>query len=154
MHPSVHQFSSVTQSCPTFCNPMDCSTPGFPVHHHLPELAQNHVHRVSDAIQPFHPLSSPSPPPFSLSQHQSLSQWVSSSHQVAKVLEFQLPMFIAALFTTAKAWKQHKGPLTDEWIKKRWNAYTLEYRSTIKKNKLLPSAATWMDLEGIVLKVK
>ena len=74
MHPSIHQFSSVTQSCPTFCNPMDCSTPGFPVHHHLPELAQNHVHRVSDAIQPFHPLSSPSPPPFSLSQHQSLSQ--------------------------------------------------------------------------------
>ena len=66
------QFSSVTQSCPTLCDPMDCSTPGLPVHHQLPELAQTHVHRVSDAIQPSHPLSSPSPPAFNLSQHQSL----------------------------------------------------------------------------------
>ena len=65
-------------------------TPGFPVHHQLPELTQTHVHRVGDAIQPSHPLSSPSPPAFTLSQHQGLSQWVSSSHQVAKVLEFQL----------------------------------------------------------------
>ena len=79
------QFSSVTQSCPTFCNPMDYSTPGFPVHHQLPELAQIHVYRVSDAIQPSHPLSSPSPPAFNLSQHQSLFQWVSSLHQVAKL---------------------------------------------------------------------
>ena len=69
---------------------MHCSMPGFPVHHQLPELTQTHVHPVSDAIQPFHPLSSPSPPAFNLSQHQSLFQWVSSSHQVAKVLEFQL----------------------------------------------------------------
>ena len=69
--------------------PMDCSTPGFPVHHHLPELPQTHVHWVSDAIQPSHPLSSPSPA-FNLSQHQCLFQWVSSSHQVAKVLELQL----------------------------------------------------------------
>ena len=68
---------------------MDCSTPGFPVHHQLPELAQTRVHRVSDAIQPSHPLSSPSPV-FNLSQHQGLFQWVSSFHQVAKVLEFQL----------------------------------------------------------------
>ena len=60
--PNDSQFSSVAQSCPTFCNPMDCSTPGFPVHHQLPELAQTHVHQVSDAIQPSHPLSSPSPP--------------------------------------------------------------------------------------------
>ena len=67
-----------------------CSTPGFPVHHQLPECAQTHVHRVGDAIQPSHPLSSPSPPAFSLSQHQGLFQWVTSSHQVAKVLEFQL----------------------------------------------------------------
>ena len=81
------QFSPVAQSCLTLCNPMDCSTPGFPVHHQLPELAQTHVHRVGDAIQPPHPLSSPSPPAFNLSQHQSL--WVSSSHQVAKVLELQ-----------------------------------------------------------------
>ena len=64
---------------------------------------------------------------------------------------FQLPVFIAALFTTAKAWKQHKCPLTDKWIKKRWYIYLLEYRSAIKKNKLLPFAVTWMDLEGIVL---
>ena len=71
---SMHQFSSVTQSCLTLCDPMDCSTPGFPVHHQLPELAQTHVHRVSDAIQPSDPLSSPSPPAFSLSQHQSLFQ--------------------------------------------------------------------------------
>ena len=74
----------------TLCNPMDCSTPNFPVHHQLLELAQTHVHGVSDAIQPSHPLSSPSPPDLNPSQHQGLFQWVSSSHQVAKVLEFQL----------------------------------------------------------------
>ena len=85
------QYSSVTQSCPTLCNPMDCSTPGFPVHHQLLELALNHVHKDGDAIQPSHPLSSPSAPAFNLSQHQGLYQWVSSSHQVTKVfLEFQL----------------------------------------------------------------
>ena len=83
-------ISSVGQSCPTLCNPMDCSTPGFPVHHQLPELAQTHVHRISDAIQPSHPLSFPSPSAFNLSQHQDLFQEVSSSHQVAKVLKFQL----------------------------------------------------------------
>ena len=82
--------SSVAQPCPTLCNPMDCSTPGLPVHHQLLELSQTHVHRVSDAIQPSHPLSPPSPPAFSLSQHQGLFQWVSSSPQVSKVLEFQL----------------------------------------------------------------
>ena len=87
---SAIQFSSVTQSCPTLCNPMDCSMPGFPVHYQLPELAQTHVHWVSDAIQPTHPLSSPSPPAFNLSQHQGLFKWVSSSHQVNKVLELQL----------------------------------------------------------------
>ena len=64
------QFSSVAQSCPTLCDSVDCSTPGLPVHHQLPELAQTHVHRVSEAIQPSHPLSSPSPPTFNLSQHQ------------------------------------------------------------------------------------
>ena len=69
---------------------MGCSTPGFPVHHQLPELTQTHVHWVGDAIQSSHPLSSPSPPAFNLSQHQGLFQWVSSSHEVAKVLEFQL----------------------------------------------------------------
>ena len=84
------QFSSVAQSCPTLCNPMDRSTPGLPVHHRLPEFTQTHVHRVGDAIQPSHPLSSPFPPAPNPSQHQSLFQWVNSSHQVAKVLEFQL----------------------------------------------------------------
>ena len=64
--------SSVAQSCPTLCDHMDCSTPGLPVHHQLPELAQTHIHRVGDAIQPSHPLSSPSPPTFNLSQHQVL----------------------------------------------------------------------------------
>ena len=83
------QFSSVTQSCPTRCDPMNHSTPGLPVHHQLPESTQTHVH-VGDAIQPSHPLSSPSPPALNLSQHQALFQWVSSLHQVAKVLEFQL----------------------------------------------------------------
>ena len=69
---------------------MDCSTPGFPVHHQLPEPAQTHVRRIGDAIQPSHPRLSPSPPAFNLSQHQSLFQWVSSSHQVAKVWSFSL----------------------------------------------------------------
>ena len=76
------QFSSVTQSCPTLCDTMNCSTPGLPVHHQLPEFTQTHVHRVGDAIQPSHPLSSPSPPAPSPSQHQSLVQWVNSSHEV------------------------------------------------------------------------
>ena len=87
---STHQFSSVTQLCPTLCDPMNRSTPGLPVHHQLPELTQTHVHWVGDAIQPSHPLPSPSPPTFNLSQHQGLFKWVSSSHQVAKVLELQL----------------------------------------------------------------
>ena len=102
---SIYLFDScccsVAQSCPTLCNPMDCSTPGFPVLHHLPELAKTHVHWVCDAIQPSHPLSSPSPPTFNLSQHQGLFQWVSSSHQVAKVLELQLQdQFFQWIFMT------------------------------------------------------
>ena len=84
------QFSSVTQSCPTLCDPMNHSTPGLPIHHHLPEFTQIHVHQVSEAIQPSHPLSSPSPPAPNPSQHQSLFQWVNSSHEVVKVLQFQL----------------------------------------------------------------
>ena len=84
------QFSSVQSvSHVRLCDPMNCSTPGFPVHHQPPEFTQTHVHRVSDAIQPSHPLSSPSPPAPNPSQHQGLFQWVSSSHEVAKVLEFQ-----------------------------------------------------------------
>ena len=84
------QFRSVAQSCPTLCHPVDCSTPAFPVHHQLPELTQTPVHQVNDAIPPAHPLSSPSPPAFTLSQHQGFFQGISSSRQVAKVLEFQL----------------------------------------------------------------
>ena len=100
MGEGVYQFSSVAQSCPTLCDPMNRSTPGLPVHHQLPEFTQTQVHQVSDAIQPSHPLLSPHPTisssvvPFSSrfqsSQHQGLFKWVSSLHQVAKVLEFQL----------------------------------------------------------------
>ena len=87
--PDNNQFSSVAQSYPTLCDPMDCRIPGFSVHHQLPELAQAHDHRVIDAIQPSLPLSSPFPSAFNLCQHQGLFQWVSSSYQVARVLEFQ-----------------------------------------------------------------
>ena len=81
----MDQFSPVAQSCPTLCDPMNRA--GLLVHHQLPESTQTHVHWVGDAIQPSHPLSSPSPPALNLSQHQGLFQWISSSHQVAKVLE-------------------------------------------------------------------
>ena len=88
------------KSCPTLCDPMNHNTPGLPVHHQLPESTQTHVHQVSDAIQPSHPLSSPSPPSLNLSQHHTLFKWVSSSsHQVAKVLEFQHQSF-QWIFTT------------------------------------------------------
>ena len=82
------QVSSVAQSCPILCDPMNHSTPGLPVHHQLPEFTQTHVHQVADAIQPSHPLSSPSPPAPNPSQHQGLFQRVNSSHEVAKVLSF------------------------------------------------------------------
>ena len=84
------QIRSVAQLSPTLCDPMNRSTPGLPVYHQLPEFTQTHVHRVSDAIQPSHPLSSPSPPAPNPSQHPSLFQSVNSSHEVAKGLEFQL----------------------------------------------------------------
>ena len=87
---SITQFSSVAQSCPTLCNPLNHSMPGLLVHHQLLEFTQTHAHRVSDAIQPSHPLSSPSAPAHNPSQHQGLFQWVNSSHEVAKVLVFQL----------------------------------------------------------------
>ena len=88
---------------------MNCSTPGLPVHHQLLEPTQTHVHWVSDAIQPSHPLSSPSPPALNLSQHQGLFKWVSSSHQVAKVLEFQL---------------QHQSFNTEDWSPLGWTSWT------------------------------
>ena len=84
-HVYSFQFSSVAQSCPTLCDPMNRSTLGLPVHHQLLESTQIHVHRVDDAIQPSHPLSSPSPPAPNPSQHQGLFQWVSSSHEVDKL---------------------------------------------------------------------
>ena len=84
------QFSSVIQSGPALCDPMNHSMPGLPVHHQFLEFTQNHVHQVSDAIQPSHPLLSPSPPAPNPSQHRGLFQWVNSSHEVAKVLEFPL----------------------------------------------------------------
>ena len=84
------QLCSVAQPYLTLCDPMDCNIPGFSVHHHLPEFTQTHVHPVGDAIQPFHPLSSPSPPALNPSLHQGLFKWVSSLHQVAKILELQL----------------------------------------------------------------
>ena len=83
------EFSSVS-ACPTLCKPMDCSTPGFPVHYQLPESTQTHVHLDGDAIQPSHLLSSPSPPALNLLKNQGLFKWISSLHQVAKVLDFQL----------------------------------------------------------------
>ena len=92
------QFSLV-QSCVTLCNPMNRTTPGLSVHHQLPEFTQTHIHRVSDAIQPSHPLSSPSPPAPNPSQHQGLFQWVNSLHEVAKVLEFQ-PLSPVQFFMT------------------------------------------------------
>ena len=88
INPEVGLLDDSVQSLS--CDPMNWSTPGSPVHHQFLKLAQTHVHWVGDAIQPSHPLSSPSLPAFDLSQHQGLSQWVSSSHQVAKILEFQL----------------------------------------------------------------
>ena len=86
----IPQFSSLAQSCPTLWDPMDCNTPGFPVHHQLLEFTQTHIHWLSDAIQPSHPLSSPSPSAFNLSQHQGLFQWVSSSHQVTLHWSFSI----------------------------------------------------------------
>ena len=89
-HVTGSLFSSVAQSCPTLCDPMNPSTPGLPVHHQLPEFTQTHIHQVSGAIQPSHPLSSPSPPAPNPSKHQGLFQQVNSLHEMAKVLEFQL----------------------------------------------------------------
>ena len=86
----IYSVSSIPQLCLTLWNPKDCSPPGFPVHHQLPELIQTHVYQVGDAIQPSHPLLSPSPPAFDIFRHHCLFQWVSSSHQVANILEFQL----------------------------------------------------------------
>ena len=112
-------LSSVAQSCPTLCNPMDCNTPGFTVHHQLLELAQTHVHRVSDAIQPSHPLLSPSPPAFNLAQHQGLlqSQFFASGGQSigvsasASVLPMNIHWKLGAVLTRAKPSSLHSQSL-------------------------------------------
>ena len=106
------QFSSVTQSCPTLRDTMDCRMPGLPVHHQLLEFTQTQVHQVGDAIQPSHPLSSPPPPAPNPSQHQGLFQWVNSSHEVAKVLEFQLhhQSFQWTSRTDLQDWSQESSP--------------------------------------------
>ena len=107
---SQHICCSVTQLCLTLCDPMDCSTPGFPVLHYLSEFAQTHVHWVSDAIQPSHPLLPPYTPALTLSQHQSLFQWTGSSNQVAKVVELQLQhqsvQWISGLISFRIAWSK------------------------------------------------
>ena len=122
--PSLYQFSSVAQSCLTLCDPMNCSTPGFPVHHQLLELAQTHVHRVGDAVQPSHPLSSPSPPAFSLSQHQVFSnesvlciRWpnywsfsfsISPSNEYSGLISLRIDWFdLLAVQGTLKSLLQH-----------------------------------------------
>ena len=94
---SMKVYSSVSQLCQAFCDHMDCFTPGFSIHHKPQELAQTHVDRVGDDIQPSHPQLSPSPPAFNLSEHQGLFQWVSSLHQVARVLEFQLSASVLSM---------------------------------------------------------
>ena len=110
-----HQFSSVNHLCPTLCNPMDWSMSGFPVNHQLPELAQTHVNWVGDAIQPSYSLLSPSPPDFNLSQHQGLFQWVSSSHQVTKLLEIQLQH-------QSLQWIFRTDFLKDRWVWSFWDS--------------------------------
>ena len=112
---SMCQLSSVTQSCPTLYNPMNHSTPGLHVHCQLPEYTQTHVHWVGDARQqPSHPLSSPSPPALNLSQHQGLFKWVSSLHQGAKVLEFQLQH-------QSFQWTPRPDLLWDDWLESPWS---------------------------------
>ena len=123
------QFSSVAQSCPTLFDPMNHSTPGLPVHHQLLEFTQTHVHRVGDAIQPSHPLSSPSPPAPNPSQHQSLFQWVNSSNEVAKVLEFQ-PQHQSFQWNT-----QDWSPLGwTGWISLQFKGLARDFSSTTVQN--------------------
>ena len=105
----MHIFSSLAQLCLTVCNPMNHSTPGLSVHHQLQETTQTYVHWAGDAIQPSHPLSSPSPPAHNLSQHQDLFKWISSSHQVAKVLGFQLQY-------QAFQWTPRTDPFKMDWL--------------------------------------
>ena len=113
------RFSAVSQSCPTVCNPMNRSTPGLPVHNQLPEFTQTHAHRVGDAIQPSHPLSSPSAA--NPSQHQGLFQCVNCSHEVAKILEFSASASVLPMNT----WDWSPLGRTG-WIK--WDYYSTKYQ--------------------------
>ena len=113
------QFSSVAQSCPALCDPMNRSTPCLPVHHQLPEFIQTHVRWVGDAIQPSHPLSSPSPPAPNPSQHQGLFQWVNFSNEVAKVLEFQLQHQSFQSTPISITWTDH----TQDWSPLGWTGW-------------------------------
>ena len=108
------QFSSVAQSCPTLCNPMNCSTPGLPVHHHLPEFTQTHVHQVSDAIQPSHPWPSPSPPAPIPSEHQGLFQWANSAYKLNEQGDNIQPWHTPFLFETSRGHQMH-GWLDFTW---------------------------------------
>ena len=151
----IMSVSSVAQPCPTLCDPMNRSTPGLPVHHHLPEFTQTHVHRVGDAIQPSHPLSSPSPPAPNPSQHQSLFQWVNSLHEVAKVLESAYTIYpalsnrvIGYSFTQSfkflvekkKIWQLH-NIITSAWLSKS----LVSFKSFFFKKCLLPECCIWWN---------
>ena len=131
------QFSSVSQSCLTFCDTMDCSTPDLPVHHQLPGFTQTHVHHVSDAIQPFYPLLSLSPPAFNLSQHQGLFECIISLHQVAKVLQFQLQHQFS---------NEHPGLISFrmDWLD------LLAVQGTLKSQYSLKSSVLWCSAFFIV----
>ena len=141
------QFSSVTQSCPTLCDPVDCRTPSFPVHHQLPELTQTHAHQVSHAIQSPHPLSSPSPPAFNLSQHQGLFQWVSSLHQVARVLGVSasasvLPMNIQDWFPLGwTGWISLQSKRLSRVLWVRW--MTLQFSAPGKECEFIAATSVW-----------
>ena len=114
--------SSITQSCLTLCDPVSCSMSGFPLHHQLPELAQTHVHRVCGAIKPSYPPLFPSPPAFNLSQHQDLFQWVSSLHQVAKVLDpYEVCYYIFKMSLLLQGEiKKLKAIAYKVWVGVRW----------------------------------
>ena len=143
------QFSSVTQSGLTLCNPMVCSIPGFPVHYQLPELTQTHVHWVSDAIHPSHPVSSPSPPTFNLSQHQGLFKWVSFSHQVAKrdsasasLLSVNIQDWLPLGWTGCCGYFYLNKPLNQNWIQDKMIILFLlvdinDYNVTLLANRMM-----------------
>ena len=138
----IIQFSSIVQSCPTLCTSMDCSTPGFPVHHQFLELAQTHVHQVGDAIQPSHPLSSPFPPTPNPSQHQSLFQWVNSLHEVAKPRQHikkqrhyfanKGPSSQSYGFSSSHVWMWELD-YEESWAPKNWCLWTVVLEKTLER---------------------